>query len=146
MITEAIFLGILIGLIYYELIGLTPGGIIVPGYIALYLTKPLILVTTLAAVLITYFIVKGFSRLIILYGRRAFVVAVLIGFFLKWTLETLLLRTNFLGADLAVIGYIIPGLIAHEMRKQGIIETILSCSIVSGLVGILLQIQNYFSL
>lgn len=144
MIAETIFLGILLGFIYYELVGLTPGGVIVPGYIALYLQQPLILMSTFIVVLITYFIMKGLSRLVILYGRRAFLAAVIIGFLLKWALETFVLRMNWMSYDLAVIGYIIPGLIANEMRKQGIVETFLSLAIVSGFVQILIQIQKYF--
>ena len=142
MPVEAIFLGILIGFIYYELVGLTPGGIVVPGYIALYLTQPLVLLITLIAVLMTYYLVKILENIIILYGRRAFVAAVLIGFFLKWIFETQMLKLNWLTYDLAIIGYIIPGLMAHEMRKQGIVATVLSCTVVSVVVGILIEIQG----
>ena len=142
MPVEAIFLGILIGFIYYELVGLTPGGIVVPGYIALYLTQPLVLLITLIAVLMTYYLVKILENIIILYGRRAFVAAVLIGFFLKWIFETQMLKLNWLTYDLAIIGYIIPGLMAHEMRKQGIVATVLSCTVVSMVVGILIEIQG----
>jgi len=142
MPVEAIFLGILIGFIYYELVGLTPGGIVVPGYIALYLTQPLVLLITLIAVLMTYYLVKILENIIILYGRRAFVAAVLIGFFLKWIFETQMLKLDWLTYDLAIIGYIIPGLMAHEMRKQGIVATVLSCTVVSMVVGILIEIQG----
>lgn len=146
MQTEAIFLGILLGFIYYELIGLTPGGIIAPGYIALAFDRYLILTTTLVAVLLTYLIVRLLSQMIILYGRRAFMTAVLVGFFLKWGLEAVLGEMNLLPTELVIIGYIIPGLIANEMRKQGILETLFSCAIVAGLVVIILQIQKNMSL
>ena len=139
MITEAIFLGILLGFIYYEVVGLTPGGIVVPGYIALYFDKPLVLLSTLIAVLVTLALVAGLSRLVILYGRRAFLAAVMIGFILKWAIEILILRTGWASTELVVIGYIVPGLIAHEMRKQGIWQTIVSLILVSGIVHVLLR-------
>jgi len=142
MIIETIFLGILLGFIYYEFVGLTPGGIIVPGYLALYLFKPLVLISTFAVVMMTFFIVKGLSQLIILYGRRAFLAAVLVGFLLKFLIETTLFKMTPPGYDLQIIGYIIPGLIAHEMRKQGIGETAISLFIVSGAVKFLIQIQD----
>lgn len=142
MIIETIFLGILIGFIYYELVGLTPGGIIVPGYIALFLFKPLVLLSTLIVVMLTFFIVKGLSQVIILYGRRAFLAAVLVGFLLKFFIENMLLKMISPGYDLQIIGYIIPGLIAHEMRKQGIGETFISLILVSGAVKFLMQIQD----
>jgi len=139
MITEAIFLGILLGFIYYEVVGLIPGGIVVPGYIALYFDKPLVLLSTLIAVLVTLALVAGLSRLVILYGRRAFLAAVMIGFILKWAIEILILRTGWASTELVVIGYIVPGLIAHEMRKQGIWQTIVSLILVSGIVHVLLR-------
>lgn len=80
MTTETIFLGIILGFIYYELVGLTPGGIVVPGYIALYMGRAGTLATTLLAALITLLLVVGLSRLVILYGRRAFLAAVMISF------------------------------------------------------------------
>jgi poly-gamma-glutamate biosynthesis protein PgsC/CapC len=146
MITEAIFLGILLGFIYYEVVGLTPGGIVVPGYIALYFDKPLILLSTLIAVLVTLVLILGLSRLVILYGRRAFLAAVVIGFILKWSIEILILRTGWASTELVVIGYIVPGLIAHEMRKQGITETILSLVLVSGVVHIILRFRGFGAL
>ena len=143
MITETIFLGILLGFIYHELVGLTPGGIIVPGYIALYFIKPMILVTTFVSIIITLLVLKGLSHLIIIYGRRAFLAAVVIGFLLKWLMETIILTMDWMNYDLEVIGYIIPGLIANEMRKQGIWETLLSLILVSAIVHFVIRLQNY---
>jgi len=143
MITETIFLGILLGFIYYEIVGLTPGGVIVPGYIALYLYKPAIIASTLCVVLITFFMVKGLSQITVLYGRRAFLAAVIIGFLLKWCIESYLLQFNPLNYNLEIIGYIIPGLIANEMRKQGIAGTFISLLIVSGVVQVLVQVYTF---
>ena len=42
-----------------------------------------------------------------------------------------------LSLDLRVIGYIIPGLIANDMEKQGIIRTSLALIIVTALVKLL---------
>ena len=144
MTIEAIFLGILLGFIFYEISGLTPGGVIVPGYIALYFHKPLILLTTLLAVLLTYYIVKGLSHLLILYGRRAFLTSVMIGFILKWLFETVIPGAGIGATDLVIIGYIVPGLIANEMRKQGIIITIVSLAFVSSLVYVIIEFRKVF--
>ena len=144
MIIESIFLGILLGFIYYEFVGLTPGGVIVPGYIALYLHEPIILVTTLVVVLLTFFILKGLSRLVILYGRRAFLASVIIGFLLKWAIESYILLHSTFSYDLKVIGYIIPGLIANEMRRQGIFETLISLVFVSSVVRLVIYVQQHF--
>ncbi len=145
MTTEAIFLGILLGFIYYELVGLTPGGIVVPGYIALFLDQAGTLAATPQAALITLLLIMGLSRLVILYGRRAFLAAVMIGFLLKWGIESYLIGIPGVTHELEVIGYIIPGLIAHEMRKQGIGATLASLLVVSGTTHLLIRLQQYYS-
>ncbi len=141
METEAIFLGILLGLIYYEFVGLTPGGIIVPGYLALYVRQPLAIVATFFAAIVTVYLVHLLSKAVILYGRRAFVSAVMIGFFLKFALEKITFFSGDISSGLVIIGYIIPGLLAHEMRKQGVTATILSAIFVSVVVAIILELQ-----
>lgn len=137
---EAIFLGILLAFIYYEIVGLTPGGIVVPGYIALFVGQPLTLAATLGVVFLTYFIVKGIRHLVILYGRRMFLASVIVGFLLKWCLEMWVLRGSGITQDLHIIGFVIPGLMANEMQKQGILQTIISLVIVSGTVYALLRL------
>lgn len=141
METEAIFLGILLGLFYYELVGLTPGGIIVPGYLALYFRQPLAILATFIGAIVTLFLVRGLSKFVILYGRRAFVAAVIIGFLLKLLLEKIVFLSGEVNAGLTIIGYIIPGLLANEMRKQGIFVTILSASFVAAVVAIIIELQ-----
>jgi len=143
MTTEAIFLGIVCGFIFYEWVGLSPGGIVVPGYIALYAAQPLALATTLVIVLLTWLAVEGFSRLVILYGRRAFFAAVTVGFLLKWLVEQVLVVNLGMSYELVIIGYIVPGLIANEIRKQGLWETLFSLVIVSGVVKLILQLQVF---
>ncbi|MEE9464816.1 MAG: poly-gamma-glutamate biosynthesis protein PgsC [Candidatus Neomarinimicrobiota bacterium] len=145
MIAESIFLGILLGFVYYELVGLTPGGIIIPGYIAIFLDRGWMLLTTLLVVLITLLLIMGLSRLVILYGRRAFLAAVMIGFLLKWGIESYLIGIPGVTHELEVIGYIIPGLIANEMRKQGIGATLASLLVVSGTTHLLVRLQQYYS-
>ncbi len=145
MTTETIFLGILLGFIYYELVGLTPGGIVVPGYIALYLDRAGTLAATLLAALITLMLVAGLSRLVILYGRRAFLAAVLIGFLFKWALESYVTGSAGMTHDLEIIGYIIPGLIACEMRKQGLGATLASLLVVSGTTYFLIRLYQHWS-
>ena len=37
---SSFFLGLVLALIYVEVTGISPGGLIVPGYFALYLNQP----------------------------------------------------------------------------------------------------------
>jgi poly-gamma-glutamate biosynthesis protein PgsC/CapC len=123
---------------FYEIIGLSPGGIVVPGYIALFLDQPVRILITLAVALLTYLVVIQLSNYVILYGRRRFLAMVLVSFLLKWLIEEMVIKMPISGIELRSIGYIIPGLIANEMRRQGIFPTIYSLAIVSILVRLIL--------
>lgn len=138
MIYQAIGIGVMVSFAFYEIVGFSPGGIVVPGYIALFLDQPVRILITLAVALLTYFAVKILSNYIILYGRRRFLTMVLVSFLLKWLIEEMVIKMPISGIELRSIGYIIPGLIANEMRRQGIFPTIYSLAIVSILVRLIL--------
>ncbi len=140
MLPVAIGFGLVISLLLSELLGVASAGMVVPGYLALYLTQPAQLLTTLAATLITYGAVRLLGSMVILYGRRRTAVAILLGYLFGaiggW-LGTLYLPGIELG-DSAVIGYIIPGLIAIWMDRQGVLETLGALTVCSVTVRLLL--------
>ena len=138
MIYQAIGIGIMVSFAFYEIVGFSPGGIVVPGYVALFLDQPIRILVTLLVALLTYFAVKILSNYIILYGRRRFLAMVLVSFLLKWLIEEMIIKMPISGIELRSIGYIMPGLIANEMRRQGIFPTIYSLAIVSILVRLIL--------
>jgi poly-gamma-glutamate biosynthesis protein PgsC/CapC len=139
MVELAIALGITLNLILTELIGFTSAGLVVPGYLALYLDQPGRLAATLALSLATWAVVRfGLSRLIVLYGRRRLGVTVLIGFVLNGLLNLALRHLPSQPLDLRIIGYIVPGIIASEALSQGVIPTMATTLIVAALVRLLL--------
>ncbi len=135
MIYQAIGLGLVVSLVFSEILGLAAGGLVVPGYIALYLDQPLRVIGTILASLVTYGAIRLLSRFILLYGRRTMVFCVLAGFLFGYLTRHLLVFNTALGIGLDTsvlqsIGYIIPGLIAYWMLRQGIVETI--CTMLMG--------------
>ncbi len=125
IITTSIGIGLVISLFFSELFGLAAGGMVVPGYIALYIHQPMTILITLLASFLTYFIVRTVSSFVIIYGRRRTVLMILVGFILGWFIRSLeLVVYKNTEIDLMVVGYIIPGLIAIWMDRQGILETI----------------------
>ncbi|NQT96986.1 MAG: poly-gamma-glutamate biosynthesis protein PgsC [Candidatus Marinimicrobia bacterium] len=123
MIEITIGLGIALSLILSETLGVTAGGIIVPGYIALYLHQPLQIVITFIVAVIVVGMIKLLSQYMFIYGKRRMVLALILGFLGGY------ISRNFIfspidNLSLAVIGNIIPGLIASWMDRQGIIRTI----------------------
>ncbi len=134
MIVESIGLGLFLSLLFHEIMGLSPGGLVVPGYIAFILDQPGRLLGTLTAGLLCLLIIRFLSDHIVLYGRRKFVLTVLIGFGLVRLMERLFINIPGLNVELQAIGYIIPGLMANEMDRQGVVKTLLFLLFMSCLV------------
>lgn len=119
----AVGIGVAFSLIFHEVFGLAAGGIVVPGYIALNFHKPWMLVGTLLVALTTWLLIRVISRFVFVYGRRRMVIAVLLGFLLGY-LSRQLWGNGVGDIRLEAIGYIIPGLIANWMERQGVYKTI----------------------
>ena len=148
LLPVSIGLGLAVSLLFSELYGLAAGGMVVPGYIALSLSKPLDVVLTIAAGIATYAIVHALSMTTVIYGKRRTVIMILVGYVIGMSLGSMSMgplepySARFAGAtDIAVIGYIIPGLIGIWIDRQGLIETIstlLSAAVVVRLLLILI--------
>jgi poly-gamma-glutamate biosynthesis protein PgsC/CapC len=139
MVELALGLGIALNLLFTEVLGLTSGGLVVPGYLALHLAQPARLLATIALGGLTFAAVRyGFSRLVILYGRRRFGLTILTGFVLHG-LYSLALASSPAPADLRVVGFIVPGLIANTALTQGFWATVGTTLILAILVRLLLS-------
>jgi poly-gamma-glutamate biosynthesis protein PgsC/CapC len=128
---ELTFLGLLLSLLYVGITGLYPGGIIVPGYLVLFLDQPARIAGSLIAALLTLLCFRLASQYVILFGRRKFVFMVLIGGI--WTLLSLRMVPILfpLSLEFRVIGWVIPGLIANNFERQGVIVTTASLATVT---------------
>ncbi len=147
MIIQAIGLGLVVSLIFSELMGVAAGGLIVPGYIALHLHQPLRVAGTIVAAMFTYATVQLLSRYILLYGRRTLVFSVLVGFVFGYLTRYVRVFNAMLdtGLDVSIvqsIGYIIPGLIAYWMHRQGVVETISTMIMAAFLVRLALVLAH----
>ena len=134
MILQLFIIGLIVGFVFYELTGISPGGVIVPAYFAMFIYDPQKTIITIALALVIYLIIRFLSSHMILYGRRKFLLAVVLGFFLKLLIETQIQPMAIMKLDLQSIGYIIPGLIANEIGRQKIVSTFLSLGIVTLLI------------
>ena len=127
-------IGMVLSLFLTETLGVTAGGIIVPGYIAMNLENPERLLITFGVSIITFLIIKLLGNFIMVYGKRRLVLALLIGFLLGYISRSENIITAGLGTtDYMVIGNIIPGLIANWMDRQGILRTICTVLIIAGI-------------
>ena len=143
MLIEAVGLGMFLSLLLTETVGLAAGGIVVPGYIALVLHDPIQILITVLAGVVTYAIVHFLSRHLIIYGRRLLIVSILVGYIIAYCTRiapTITLET--MAINIQTIGYVIPGLIAYWIARQGIIPTVSAMIIVASLVRLILIILH----
>jgi poly-gamma-glutamate biosynthesis protein PgsC/CapC len=141
MLIEAVGIGMFLSLIMTEMIGLAAGGIVVPGYIALVLHNPIQVVSTILAGIITFLIIKVISFYIIIYGRRLLILSILVGYMIAYfTKISPMLAIDSLNLNIETVGFVIPGLIAYWIARQGIIPTLSAMIIVSSLVRLVIII------
>ena len=82
IIALSIGLGMIFSLLLSEIVGLTAGGIIVPGWIAIHLHNPMSIFITFLISIIVYLIVQFISKFVFIYGKRRLVISLLLGFIL----------------------------------------------------------------
>jgi len=123
MVEISIGVGIVLSLVLSEALGVTAGGIIVPGYIALFLHQPIQVLSTFSVAIIVLIIIKILSKVMFLYGKRRIVLALILGFFFGYLSRIIYIDLENINS-VAVIGNIIPGLIANWMDRQGVVRTI----------------------
>ena len=139
MLHIAIGISIILGFLSVEFLGLFTGGLVSAGYLAFYMDQPWRLVSTLVLAVVIYLITMGLQKIIIIYGRRRFMVTVLLSLIGTWLLEKGLYgNLGSLELDIRVVGFIIPGLIANDMFRQGILRTLLGVSVLAVVVRLLL--------
>ena len=131
MYSQTILLGVIISLIYTEVTGLS-AGLILSGYLVLSLHSPLRILYTLTVALTAMGLCRLMSRGMILYGRRRFAVLILTAGFLCAGASSLDL------VPVSTVGVVLPGLIAREFDRQGILNTLLSLTVTTGLTALCL--------
>ncbi|MFA9560409.1 poly-gamma-glutamate biosynthesis protein PgsC [Evansella sp. AB-rgal1] len=137
--------GVVISLLYAEKAGVLPGGIIVPGYLALIYDQPFFIMSIFfISCLIYLLVVKVISRFTILYGRRKFAAILLTGVVMKLGFDYFYPIMPFEIYELRGIGVIVPGLIANSFQKQGVLITITSTMVLSGLTFGIMTLYYFF--
>lgn len=122
---EIVFGGIAAAVLFTELTNVSPGGLIVPAYLALYIYAPERIAATILLAFACMGAVRLCSRWMILYGRRRYFVFLAVGMLAKMALG--MWGTGTIGT----IGYLVPGLLGRDMETQGIIKALSAATIVT---------------
>jgi gamma-polyglutamate biosynthesis protein CapC len=141
LMVESVGLGLVVSIIFSETLGLAAGGMVVPGYMALIIHEPLRIIGTIIVSLLTFFTIKILSNYIFIYGRRRTVLVILFGFLFGWISRTVFIPLPGGNAiEFQAVGFIITGLIANWMERQGVIQTLSTMVVAAVVVRLLLMI------
>lgn len=136
----ALVVGVVVSILFYERVQLTTGGAIVPAYLSMFLPAPISIVTTLGVAYLTYYVVSVLiAKKRILYGRRKFEAEILVGLvFVSVTtvIAGYLSSWDPLLLGLGGVGMLIPGVLAHDMFRQGPRKTLVAVAATTAIVAL----------
>lgn len=139
MLHKAIGISIILGFFFSEFLGIATGGLVSAGYMAFFMATPARIISTLVLSLVIYGLTVLLQKWIIIYGRRRFMVVVLLSLIGTWLVEQVFSKSlGFIGQDIRMVGFIIPGLIANDMFKQGVVKTLAAVSILSIIIRLII--------
>lgn len=130
MSANTIIIGLIIAIIFYEIVQISPGGLIVPGVLAMYIQRWDWILASILIAILTYYIVKILSRYLLIFGKRKFVLFITISLLLSYLVSLLTSYLPFSWANISVIGYTITGILASNIDKQGMKKTLPALGIV----------------
>ncbi len=120
-------LGIALGMIYFHRTGFSPGGIISPGILALHMYSFHVFAWTAAFSIIIFILLEIAVRTFGVYGRQRTALSLLIAALIG------LMPTGFLPLEPVWLGWVIPGLVASDIQRQGFVPTISGLVAISGI-------------
>ncbi len=128
LITEfylAVAVGLIISVAMEEYLGISAGGVVAAGYLAMICDDLLSMAVVLLVSLLTYLVVElVLSRFLLLFGKRKFVACLLVGLIFKVAADLLVPTLPFATLAFRGVGIISPGLIANTSARQGLHITI----------------------
>ena len=137
MLYKTIAMSVILGFLSSELLGVATGGLVSAGYLAFFMGTPARVAGTLVISVVIYLVALLLQKWIIIYGRRRFMVVILLSVIFTWVVEQLT-HTGAIGIDIRMVGFIIPGLIANDMLRQGVVRTLAGVLIAAVLIRLVM--------
>lgn len=143
----AFVIGIIVGILFYDRRYQLVGGIAVPAYLSFTLFLPIIAPAVVAVALATYLLTFwALPYLTRLSPAANFGALVLTSATLHLILDISLLQLGYVDPSsqlLRGIGYVVPGLIAHDFNRQGIRQTLRNMTLSTLIVMLVLLLIAY---
>ena len=125
-----LIIGMFLSLLLDERLGITPGGMIVPGYLALVADQPLQIVLVFAVSFLVYWLVNHvLPHFVVLFGKRKYIATLFLTLVIKLALDVAFPYVNsalmpLAAVELRGVGAITPALLASSYGRQHIRYTI----------------------
>ena len=136
----AFILGVIVSLVLYDRFHRGTGSVIIPGYLGILVFRPHLVLLTIVTALATHWLIYGIlSRQQMFQPRTRFALSLATSVCLHALLRQLVMLPGLevaAGWGLEETGYLIPGLIAHEMSRQGRCRTLVNLLLATLLVGV----------
>jgi len=140
---EISFLGLVLSLVFIGLTGYFPGGVIVPGYLVLFLDQPARILGTLVVALVSFLCYRLIAHYLILFGRRRFVFMILLGGCFTFLSLRIMPQIFPASPEFQIIGWVVPGLIANQFERQGVLVTTSALLVVTVLIYFVGKVVYY---
>jgi poly-gamma-glutamate biosynthesis protein PgsC/CapC len=145
----AFIVGVLASIVVYERYHITTGSIIVPGYVAVFVLQPLVLLVTLANALFAFWFVNHvLARRFLFDIRNKFSTIMIVSASVQVLCIKLSPSTPYLWESsiplLVGVGYLVPALIAHDFGRQGIKLTLKAVGMAASLVAVPMTLAVMF--
>ena len=132
-------IGMVLSVCLYEKSHLTTGSIVVPGFLGINIFEPaLVIFSILNAIFCFWLVHRLVPRFCLMRAKSKFDLLIITSVSLRFTLDfcgSLQLPIAFIADSLGGMGYVIPGLIAHDMSRNGVAKTSLNALGISAVVG-----------
>ncbi|MFO7882405.1 MAG: poly-gamma-glutamate biosynthesis protein PgsC/CapC [Kosmotogaceae bacterium] len=118
-----------------EIFGIASGGLIVPAYLALFLSEPARLLGTILISSFAFLIVKFLTHRFLITEKELFIINVLVASPLTYFWWKAMPFIFPVGIVFESVGLVIPGLLAYSMYRHGFINILFRCVCVTVVLG-----------
>ena len=148
LVRLALVIGMVLSVYLYEKSHLTTGSIVVPGFLGIHIFEPWVILVCVVNSVISFGIVhRVVPKFFFMTTRGKFHLLIVTSVAIQFGLQSISeLRSPvaIAGHAMAGLGCVFPGLIAHDMARNGVRKTALNSLLIASLVGTIVFLCVWF--
>ncbi|NLW52565.1 MAG: poly-gamma-glutamate biosynthesis protein PgsC [Tissierellia bacterium] len=140
-----LIIGIVVSLLMEEFAGVSTGGMIVPGVLAMHLQNLDVVFFMFFISFVIYLIVdKVLTKHMILYGKRKFAITIILAILFKLLIDQFYPILPFAAIGFRGVSALVPALLANSYSKQGAEFTVPAAIIGTFIVTLIMKVVYLF--